>query len=261
MGFATHEHQVKGNSWCMYVALNPNTDSLIIQNDYMNKILGPNYWKMIEEHGGEKSDAWGVKKEELVQQHNELMVQQDWKRASTGKGQVATMRLIHKWWKKELNTAKLCGIHVAVIMVSSKDSAEKENQLFSNSVPLQKLVCKWLGPEKIFLSEAHRMLFSQVHETEKVPEILGCDEAQPRCIKVFKELAQKAKMGTGEHFQWKVFFNNQLHTYKKQLCSWPDDLPIEWFSVGDYQLLKTEDWQQLWTACTQEIHHSQCGPQ
>jgi len=155
MGFATCEHWVKGNSWCTYVALNPNTDSLIIQNDYVNKILGPNYWKMIEEHGGEKSDAWGVKKEELMQWHNKLMVQQDQKRASTGKGQVATMRLIHKQWKKDLNTATSCGIHLAVIMVSSEDGTEKENQLFSNSVPLQKLVCKQLGPEKIFLSEAH----------------------------------------------------------------------------------------------------------
>src|SRR5260370_1758964 len=157
MGFATHECQVKGNSWCTYVALNPNTDSLISQNDYMKKILGPNYQKMIEEHGGEKSDAWGVKKEkeELMQWHNELMVQRDQKRTSNGKGQVATMRLIHKQWKKDLNTATSCGIHLAVIMVSSEDGTEKENQLFSNSVPLQKLVCKQLGPEKTFLSEAY----------------------------------------------------------------------------------------------------------
>ena len=54
-----------------------------------------------------------------------------------------------------MDTAASCSIHIAVVMISSEYGEEKESQLISNLLALQKLMREWLGPEKIFLPEAH----------------------------------------------------------------------------------------------------------
>ena len=42
-----------------YVALNPNTNVNLNQNEYMTMVLGPRYCKLVEDLGGKRSSLEG----------------------------------------------------------------------------------------------------------------------------------------------------------------------------------------------------------
>ena len=121
-----------------------------------------------------------------------------------------------------------------------------------NLLALQKLIQEWLGLEKIFLPEAHRLLFCQERETDKVDETTGHDQVRPRCTQFFRVFANKAGIKLSEHVLWRHFFSSELVISGKQLCGWPDDLPIQHFSEMDYHKRTMEDWQRLWAVCLQK---------
>ena len=81
---------------------------------------------------------------------------------------------------------------------------------------------------------------------------MGCHKVRPRCTWFFRVLANKAGIKHSECIPWKQFFGSELVISGKQLCGWPDDLPIQCFSEMDYHEHTTEDWQWLWAACLQK---------
>ena len=127
LGFATHEHRVKGNSWNAYVALNPITTSGISHKEYVNTKLGPYYQDMIKKYGGVKSATWKAEQKNLVEQHERLKEKQGKVMGAKPKRQVSVMRQLGKRWKQDMDTAASCSIHIAVIMISSEYGAEKES--------------------------------------------------------------------------------------------------------------------------------------
>ena len=70
------------------------------------------------------------------------------------------MRQLNQHWQKDLDTGKLCRIHIAVVMVSSEYGVEKESCLFLNSKLLEEFFVIRISSEKILLSEAHRHTFA-----------------------------------------------------------------------------------------------------
>ena len=66
----------------------------------------------------------------------------------------------------------------------------------------------------------------------------------------FKEMATQAKMNIGSCFLWKHFFGHFLHGHSQQLCGWPDDLPVDHISEVTFLQITTEDWLNLFKACS-----------
>ena len=91
VGFATRQRCQSGNSWCAYVALNPNTDVNLNQNEYVTTVLGPRYRKLVEDLGGKRSSAWKAKNRELVEQHTELKAKQSQVIRNDGRNQALMM--------------------------------------------------------------------------------------------------------------------------------------------------------------------------
>ena len=66
----------------------------------------------------------------------------------------------------------------------------------------------------------------------------------------FKEMVKQAKMNIGSRFPWKHFFGHFLHGHSQQLCGWLDDLPVDHISEVTFLQITTEDWLDLFKACS-----------
>ncbi|KAF8338896.1 uncharacterized protein EI90DRAFT_3117960 [Cantharellus anzutake] len=65
LAFATHERRASGNPWNAYLELNPNPDSSMRYDQYIQNIARPNYNKLTQDHGGKGSQGWQAKAQEL----------------------------------------------------------------------------------------------------------------------------------------------------------------------------------------------------
>src|SRR5260370_18531805 len=152
LAFTTCERCMKGNSWCSYLALNPNQDLDMPQLDYIKNIAGPAYRKMMEEEGGKDSLAWTKKKEELIRQHKEMKVKQVELSHTKKMDKSNSMKLLLNQcrWDKDMNTAKICGVHIVVIMVSGDPSMAGKNRFLFNSDFAKSYIVKCLGTPAVF---------------------------------------------------------------------------------------------------------------
>ena len=69
-----------------------------------------------------------------------------------------SMRQLSSLWEKDLDTAKFCGIHVSIIMVSSEPSAATESCFIVNSSFIKDYIVKHLGTLQTFLPSMHNAL-------------------------------------------------------------------------------------------------------
>ncbi|KAF8330336.1 uncharacterized protein EI90DRAFT_3016785 [Cantharellus anzutake] len=67
LAFATRERRASGNPWNAYLELNPNPDSSMRYDQYIQNIARPNYNKLTQDHGGKGSQGWQAKAQELIQ--------------------------------------------------------------------------------------------------------------------------------------------------------------------------------------------------
>jgi hypothetical protein len=239
-------------SWSAYVSLHPNPDSSVSQNDYVKMTAGPAYRKMVHDAGGKDSDEWKLLSKDLIKRFEAVRGVQSKKISTDTRNQAGLMTTIAHRWEKDLDHAKSCGVHVAVIMVASDDGAAKANKFLVNSDFMKGHITQRLGTEKVFLPQIHQQLSISENKAKDTAQPLGRDYLRSRCTVRLKEMGRDVGMHIGDRFPWKRFFGSMLLSSDIQLVNWPDYLSFVSFTEASSKQIPTTDWQHLHDACFTE---------
>ncbi|KAF8325314.1 uncharacterized protein EI90DRAFT_3156999 [Cantharellus anzutake] len=123
-----------------YLKLNPNPDSSMCYDQYIQNIARPNYNKLTQDHGGKGSQGWQGKVQELIQLQDTKkrdsisMIQDD------AKDQGGVIKQIVKSWKQDSVAAHFTGIHMAMMILPSHKAASDMGTFESNSPHLHQFI-------------------------------------------------------------------------------------------------------------------------
>ncbi|KAF8326592.1 uncharacterized protein EI90DRAFT_3156523 [Cantharellus anzutake] len=246
LAFATRERRASGNPWNAYLELNPNPDSSMRYDQYIQNIARPNYNKLTQDHGGKGSQGWQAKAQELIQLQDAKkrdsisMIRDD------AKDQGGMIKRIVKSWKQDSVAARFAGIHMAMMILPSHKAASDMGTFESNSPHLHQFITSKLGKETTFIPELHSIISGV---DAPATEAVGRDKLRSKCREYLCQIAEQASMPFKKNFQWNQFIA-RLIRQGKQLVNWRDNLPLAHVFSGEYLQKKTDTWEMLWTSCT-----------
>ncbi|KAF8318548.1 uncharacterized protein EI90DRAFT_3133153 [Cantharellus anzutake] len=195
LAFATHERRASGNPWNAYLELNPNPDSSMCYDQYIQNIARPNYNKLTQDHGGKGSQGWQAK------------------------DQGGMIKQIVKSWKQDSVAAHFAGIHMAMMILPSHKAASDMGTFESNSPHLHQFITSKLGKETTFIPKLHSIILGV---DAPATEAVGQDKLRSKCREYLCQIAEQASMPFKKNFQWNQFIACSIRQGKqlKKIDTW-----------------------------------------
>src|SRR6266478_8309493 len=134
-------------------------------------------------------------------------------------------------------------------MVSSlpNPAASWSNKFICNSNSLHNLLKSKLGSKSIFLPKLHQDLCALDPPTTAIS---GQDKLQPRYTEYISHISKDARLHSGKNLKWKGFIS-KLCKAEKELCNWPQHLPLGDVFTVSYASMSTATFEQLWVVCNE----------